>query len=109
MPPSAYAPAGAANFAIELFGAIKEIIAVASVAPPTPNATFFSVLELVKPFSPFRGILLRFLTPLKALRAVFLIPPFFVDERFFVLRLLFNDTNFLVAAFCLALRLFLTK
>jgi len=86
---------------------------VASVAPPTPNATFFNVLELVSPLSDdLRGIrLVVFLTPLKALRAVFLTPPFLVDLRLFVvdLRLLFNETNFLVAAFCLAVRLLLTK
>jgi len=87
---------------------------VASVAPPTPNATFFNVEELVSPLSEFlRGIrLVVFLTFLYALRAVFLIPPFLVDVRLFVVlfRLLAIKPNLLSLAFCLALlALFLAK
>ena len=65
--------------------------------------------ELVSPFSvDFRGIRFVFLfSPLNAFRAVFLTCPFFVEVRLFVfvLRFLFNATNFLVAAFCFAVLL----
>ena len=107
MPPSAKAPAGAANLAIDEFGAIKEIIAVASVAPPTPNATFFNVDEPNTDFTELRFTLLRLvfallvlrLIPVKALRAVLRTPPFLVEDLFLFL---FNATSFLVAAFCFA-------